>query len=243
MERALAYSDADETEIIFSGGEAALTRCAHNAIHQNVAETDATLEIRAVFGTRVGVATTNDLSEAGVARAVQIASDFAQHAPEKPEWPGLPEPQTYPDVPRAFDERVAALCDDPLSRARAVADVCAAAEAAGAQASGSLSVARSEYGILNSHGLFAYAPSTQIEVTYVFERAEASAYAHAIGWQATQIDGDALVAHALHKLQRPQPSRVLAPGDYPVVLEPYAVLVLLEAMIEDGMGALAVQEE
>jgi predicted Zn-dependent protease len=243
MERALALSPADETEVVYSASDEALTRFSHNAIHQNVAETDATLEVRAVFGTRLGAATTNDLSGPGIERAVQTAGEMARHAPENPEWLGLPEPQTYRDGPLAFDDEVAALCDDPAARARTVAGLCASAAARDVLASGSFSVARSEYAILNSKGLFAHAPSTQAEVTFVCERGDASAYAHGTGWRLSQIDAEALKAQALRQLSSLRPLQAIRAGEYPVVLEPYAVLVLLEAMIEDGMGAQAVQEE
>lgn len=245
LERALAVSDADETEVVFSAVAESLTRFAHNAIHQNVAERDATLEVRAVLGRRVGTATTNDLSDAGLERVVRNACELARHLPENAGGPGLPEPQRYPDVPPAYDERVAALCDDPLARAHAVADLSAAARAAGLLASGAYSVARYEHALLNSKGLFAYAPGTQVDVTFVIEQPEplASAYAHASGWRLEQIDFDALQRTALAQARTKYAARTLPPGEYPVVLEPYAVLVLLEAMIEDGMGALAVQEE
>lgn len=245
LERALALSEADETEVVYSAADEALTRFAHNAIHQNVAERDASLEVRAVLGTRLGAATTNDLSDAGLERAVRTACGLARHVPENPEWPGLPLPQPYPETSPAYDERVAALCADPLARARVIADLGEAARAAGLRASGSYSAATSEFALLNSRGLFAYAPSTQVDLTYVVEQEEprASAYAHASGWRLEQIDFDALQRRALAQAQTRRAARTLPPGEYPVVLEPYAVLVLLEAMIEDGMGALAVQEE
>ncbi|MBP7693087.1 MAG: TldD/PmbA family protein [Anaerolineales bacterium] len=243
LEQALAASTADETELVYTGVEEALTRFAQNAIHQNVAETDATLEVRAAVGTRVGTVTTNDLTPAGLARAVQEAGALARHLPENPEWPGLPEPQTYAPAP-AFDPAAAALCQDPAARAEPVAALCAAARAAGLQAGGAVSAARYEHAILNSRGLFAYAPSTQVDVTYVVEQADpvASAYAHATGWRLAQIDLAALQQDALRRASVRQPRRRIPPGEYPVVLEPYAVLTLIEALVEDGMGALAVQE-
>jgi predicted Zn-dependent protease len=191
LQQALRFSEADETELVFTGSEEALTRFAHNAIHQNVAEIDASVDVRAVLGSRVGAptavgaATTNDLSASGLERAVRQATDMARHLPNSPDWPGLPDPQSYPEMQPAYDPAVAALCADPGQRARAVADLCAQARSAGVRASGVYSAARYEYAVL---------------------------------------------------------PRAIAPGDYPVVLEPYAVLTLIEAMVEDGMGALAVQE-
>ncbi len=244
LERALARSEADETELVYLAMDEALTRFAQNAIHQHVAETDATLEVRAALGTRVGTVTTNDLTEAGLERAVQQAASLARHLPDNPEWPGLPGPQTYAAQPPPFDEAVARLVDDPVLRARAVADLCAEARATRLEASGAYSVARYEHAILNSNGLFAYAPSTQIDATFVCEQSEppASSYAHATGWRHEQVDLVRLRQDAFRRARTTQRRRPLPAGEYPVVLEPYAVLTLIEAMVEDGMGALAVQE-
>lgn len=244
LERALALSPADETEITFTAINEALTRFSHNYIHQNVAEHDATLEVRAVIGSRVGTATTNDLSATGLERVTRTACELAQHLPENPDWPGLPEPQRYPTV-AAFSAEVAALCDNPQERARTVADLCARARAASLAVSGSYSAARYEYALLNSKGLFAYAPNTQVDVTFVAEQAQphTSAYAHATGWRLEQIDLDKLAHTAFEQASTLQAPRGVPTGEYSVVLEPYAVLTLLEAMIENGMGALAVQEE
>jgi len=93
LSQALTFSSADETEIALSTQHEALTRFAHNVIHQNVAEVDAQVEVRAALGKRVGRAATNDLSLPGIECAVRRACDLTRHAPENPEWPGLPEPR------------------------------------------------------------------------------------------------------------------------------------------------------
>jgi predicted Zn-dependent protease len=246
LERALSLSAVDEAEVIYSGGEEALTRFSHNVIHQNVAELDATLEVRAALGTRVGSITTNRLTPKGIEGAVRQACELARHLPEDPEWLGLPGPHPLPDVPPAYDDAVASLTSDPEARARAVLEICTEARANHLLASGAFSTVRSEYAILNSRGLFAYAPSTSVDLTFVIEQPEvsASAYAHASGWRLGQVDFDQLRTQALRRAQAAarQAPRAIPPGDYPVVMEPYAVLTLIEAMVEDGMGALAVQE-
>ncbi|MGH2521177.1 MAG: PmbA/TldA family metallopeptidase, partial [Anaerolineales bacterium] len=176
LERALSLSEADETEVALSASHESLTRFAHNMIHQNVAEADATLEVRAAYGLRVGMATTNDLSPLGIERAVWQANEMAQHLPENPGWPGLPEPQPLPEGV-AFDERVAELSDDPESRAQPVSDICAAARVENLLASGAFSAGQFEYAVMNSHDLFAYAPGTEVELTLVVEQPEAGASA------------------------------------------------------------------
>src|SRR3990170_4428300 len=136
LKRALALSDADETEAVLSMFNESLTRFAYNVVHQNVAEIDASLEVRAAFGRRVGAASTNDLSPLGIERAVRQACDLARHLPERPDWPGLAEPQP-PLAVAAYDESVAAMT--PGARARAVGDICGAARRNRLLASGALS--------------------------------------------------------------------------------------------------------
>jgi len=243
LKQALSYSEAGETEIVFSSSHEALTRFAHNAIHQNVAEADASVEVHAAVGRRVGRAATNDISPLGIECAVRRAGEIARHLPENPEWPGLPAPQTPEDeVSVAYDEAVAGMT--PEARAQAVGEVCRAAQAAGLLASGAFSTGRSEYAVMNSNGLFAYAPSTEADLTLVVEQPEASAsaYAQAIGWRLAQINFEALHRQAIAGALAARQPRRLRADEYPVVLAPYAVLTLLEALASDGMGALAVQE-
>ncbi len=62
IETTLALSPADDTEVSLSAMEEGVTRFANNAIIQNVAETDAELQVRVIFGKRSGTAGTNDFS-------------------------------------------------------------------------------------------------------------------------------------------------------------------------------------
>ncbi len=67
LQQVLSYSKADETEVVIVGQEAAITRFAGSSIHQNVAETDVTVTVRAVSGKRVGMASTNNLDKEALA--------------------------------------------------------------------------------------------------------------------------------------------------------------------------------
>lgn len=243
LSQALAFSSADETEIAFTVYHEALTRFAQNVIHQNVAEVDAQVEVRAALGQRVGRATTNDISLLGLECAVRRACEMARHVPENPEWPGLPAPRPPAPAVVAYDARVAASA--PETRARVVADICRAAQGAGLLASGAFSVGAGESAIINSKGLFAYAPHTLADLNFVMQQPAvgSSAYAQATGWRFEQINVEALQTRAIAQALADRQPRPIPAGDYPVVLEAYAVLTLLEALAADGMGALAVQEE
>jgi predicted Zn-dependent protease len=245
MERLLSHvlllSGANDTEVVLQASNEFLTRFARNGIHQNVAERNIRLEVRAAFGSSVGMASTNDPSPLGLERVVNQACDIAHHMPENPDWPGLSEPQPLPDV-LAYDETVASMT--PEARARIVRDICRAAHAEQLAASGAFATQQSECAVMNSNGLFAYAPSTQTDLHFVIERLDesVSAYAHAMGWRLAQIDAESLKQTTIRRALAARNPRPIKAGEYPVVLEPYAVVSLLEALSSAGMGALAVQE-
>ena len=240
LDRALALSKADETHVTLEATDSALTRFARNAIHQNVSEVEATLQVRAVFGRRVGSASTNDLSPDGIARTVERAGLIARLQPENPEWPGLPDPRPISSVD-AFDP-VAAWAT-PEYRARAVLEICRQAHVEKMAASGAFSTASGEFAVANSRGILAYHPYTDVELTLVVEGVSESGYAHAASWRLDRVDTEALGREAVTRALFSRTPRRVAPGEYPVVLEPYAMLALVEALAQAGMGALAVQEE
>src|SRR2546422_554017 len=69
-----------------------------------------------------------------------------------------------------------------------------------------------------------------------------SGWAQSSGWQLKAIDSESLADEALAKVRLGVDPRDYEPGDYTVILEPYAAADLLEMLAFDGMGALAVQE-
>lgn len=235
----LALAKADDTHVTLEATDGALTRFARNVIHQNVSEVETTLQVRAVLGKRVGSASTNDLSSAGIARAVERAELIARLSPENLEWPGLPDPKPIPSID-AFDP-VAAWAT-PEYRARAVLDIFRLAHEQKLTASGAYSTSSGESAVANSRGIFAYHPYTGAELTLVVEGESGSGYAHAASWRLDRVDTEALGREAVTRALDSRAPRRIAPGEYPVVLEPYAVLALVEALAQAGMGALAVQE-
>ena len=70
----------------------ALSRITHNVIHENLVERDRSLNVRAVVGNRVGVASTNALDRDGIRIAVSAGDRFDRGSvsPEcDKEFPGL----------------------------------------------------------------------------------------------------------------------------------------------------------
>lgn len=244
LERALAASAAPETDIYLSGQDLALTRFANNAIHQNVAHSNLTLNIRAVDGRRLGRATTNDLSEAGLRRALETAHQNARLLPEDPDFHGLPEPETAAAAdsrPVASWDEAAAGCS-PATRAAAVAEVCRQGASAGLNTAGACRTGVQESAVISSRGVRAYYAATFAGLIVTTRSADSAGWAKGGGWRWADLDINALAAEAVGKAVAGRNPQAVAPGEYAVVLDPYAVDDILEALSLYGMGAQAVQE-
>ena len=235
----LARSPADQTEVVILAGESALTRFANSAIHQNVSETNTELRIRVVLGSRVGVATTNSLDEEALVKTLETAVAIARLLPENPHFESLPGPQAIPET-NAFSEATANCT--PQERARGVGSICLQARDAGMIASGALTTAVSEVAVINSLGTFAYHTTTHADINTTILSDSSAGYAAALALDLNDLDFEAIGREAVDKCVRSQNPRSLEPGEYTVVLEPYATQDLVWMMSRTGFSALGMQE-
>lgn len=238
-EAVLARSTADQTEVVILAGDSALTRFANSTIHQNVAETDAEVRIRTLLGRRIGVAATNNLTEEALAHTLETALEHARLQPENPDFKSLPSPQPIPAV-TAFSQATATC--SPEQRARGAGTICLLARQAGVVASGALTTAMMEVAVANSLGVWAYFPTTYAEINTVIMSDSSAGYASALALDVNDLDFEAVGREALGRCIRAQNPRPLDPGEYPVILEPYAVQDFLQMMSYTGFNAVALQE-
>lgn len=236
----LSHSTADQTEVVVLTGNYYLTRFANSAIHQNVAETNAEVRIRVVLGTRIGVAMTNDLDDGALAQTLEKALSIASLQPENPDFRSLPSPQPIAGV-TAFSEATATC--SPERRARGVGAICLLAREAGVLASGALTTSAIEIGVANSLGVRAYYTTTYADINTVVMSDTSAGYASLLALDVNDLDFESLGREAVDKCLRSQNPRVLDPGEYTVILEPYAVQDFLWMMAYTGFGAVAFQEE
>jgi predicted Zn-dependent protease len=238
-ETVLTSSKADETEVLALEQDESLTRFANNCVHQNVTERNIQITVRAVIGTKIGIAVSNDIRRESLQRLVTRAYDVAKLQPDNPEFKGLPGPQ--PVTPVAAFDRTVAGCS-PEQRAKAVGIICEKAEGAGCLAAGSMTTSSLAIGVANSKGILAENRSTLADASTVIMGATSTGWAQSTGWQLTAIDPHKLADEALSKVRMGVEPADFEPGDYAVILDPYATADLLEMLAFDGMGALAVQE-
>lgn len=243
-ERVLAHAElegATEAEALVMAGNAALTRFANSQIHQNVAETNVGVNLRVVLGKRVGVASSGRTDEEGLRRLAANAVAIARVVEELPDWGGLPSPTPIEDVPAAYAPATADA--SPELRAEGVRAVIAAADAAGVSAYGSFSTGCETMAVANSKGIRAAGTRTVAQLLTVSMGPDGgTGYAEQAAVDATTIDAAAIGRESADKARATANAVSIDAGDYPVVLEEYAVVDLLDMLGYLGFSALAVQE-
>ena len=243
-ERVLQYAEregADQAEVLVSGADTALTRFANSEIHQNVAEANASLGLRFVLGRRIGVASTGRLDDESLRRLAETAARTARHVAELDDFISLPEPGPIPETSGAYAAATAGAT--PEQRADGVRAIIGAADAAGVVAFGSFSTAVESVAVVNSLGIRAAEARTSSQLlTVAMGPDEGTGYAEACAVDVSTIDAAALGRESAERARVGQNPVSLEPGDYPVVLEEYAVVDIVDMLGYVGFSALAVEE-
>jgi PmbA protein len=239
LAQALAASRADATEVTLHAAVSALTRFANNAIHQNVAEEQTVLSVRAIWQGRTARATTNRLDAEGISAAADRALELARLQAPDPDLLPLPEPQSYPSVARSI-AATAAL--SPADRADFVRQMVAVADAAGMTTAGVMANSQTAFAMANSRGLEAFHQETSAEYSVTMLAANSSGWAKGNSPDIAALDPAAGARTACEKAQASADPVEWAPGKYTVILEPAAVLDLLGFLFWD-FGGLSVLDQ
>ena len=242
LAKALSLVTDAEAEALFTARDAALTRFANSRIHQNVADRDATLRLRIVQDGRTGVATTNRLDEDGLRELVARVS--ATLAKATPNLNAAPLAEPLPSTADPLLGYVAATDHaDPELRALGARAVIAAGDAAGLESSGAFSTETATLAVANSRGMWNAHSVTQAKLlTVMMDGHGGSGYAQATAPDVRALDAAAIGEEAADKATRSLEAVDLEPGEYPVILEEYAVATILEYLSWMGFSALAVEE-
>jgi PmbA protein len=244
-EAALAHAlrqGVTEAEALVTAEDSALTRFANSEIHQNVAETNISVNLRVVVGKRIGVASSDRTDDEGLRRLAENAAAIARVVEELDDWGGLPGPTEITDLAAAYNRATAEA--SPEFRAEAVRAVIGAADDAGVTAYGSFATGTESTAVANSKGVRAAGTRTTSQlITVSMAPGGGSGYAESAAVDASTIDAAALGREAAGKARATVDAISVEPGDYPVVLEEYAVVDLLDMLGYLGFSALAVQEE
>jgi PmbA protein len=235
----LKYSRAPETEASISGISYSLTRFANNTIHQNVAEEDVTVSVRAVSDHRTARASTNKFDDHSIRHVCESALALAELQPPDSELLPVPKPQTYRAVNR-FHHDTAEL--DPRTRAETVQKVIQRAEKDHLTAAGVFSSGSVVQALYNSRGLSARHEESVSEFSVTMLGASSSGWAKKTGTNWRELSVDELADRAARKSTESREPREVSPGKYTVILEPAAVMDLMGFFLLD-FGGLAVEEQ
>jgi len=245
LQTVLTFVPSDEAEATLLVEDQALTRFANNVIHQNVAQRNARLAVRAVVSGGVGMAVTNRLDSDGQRMVAEQAAAIARLQPPDPEFPGLPTGETPRKADTCFDSTVVMT---PAQRADAVRIIVDAASRLGFLATGAYSTEVGELAIANTAGVAVRAPLSLASLRTVVDANSPrglglqTGYADAISRDVDQIDVHLLAERAVGKCALSRNPQPLPPGPCVTILEEIAVADLLHFLARLGLSAQAMQE-
>jgi predicted Zn-dependent protease len=169
LRKALSYSKADECEVNLSGSEGGNLRYARNSVSTSGAIHQMNMQISSVFGKKLGIVTLNELDETLLEKAVRRSEELARLAPENPEFMPFLGPQEYGEPAKTFIPATAALT--PADRAMMVEKSLRISKDSKLAAAGFLQNTTSFNAKMNSHGLFAYSTSTDVNFSVTIRSA------------------------------------------------------------------------
>jgi len=224
---ALKESKADQVEVNIFNYDQALTRFANNYIHQNVNESNTSISVRAIFGKKIGSASTNSLDPKKIKETVKWAEQIAQFQKENPDFRSLPRVKSkdYHKI-KTYVEKTARFSN--IERANAVAKIVNVAKKYSLTAYGSVSNGVAEICIGNSLGTFAYAVCDDVFCNIVMSGSNSTGYIQAGARDIAKIDFSALAEIAMKKALTSANPIELTPGKYTTIFEPLAASEFLD---------------
>jgi predicted Zn-dependent protease len=179
------------------------------------------------------------LDEDSLRAAIESSLSLAQSQPRLPHLLPMPGRQRYPRVQR-FVRSTAEL--SAADRAHAVRKACDLAVERGQVAAGIFVSGQMQSAIGNSRGLFAAYRQTRAEFSITMQQESATSWAKGNTADVRRLDPQSLAQRASKKAQMATNAVELAPENYPVILEPAAVLDLVGFLFYD-FAATAVEDK
>lgn len=227
-DRVLAATNADAVEISVERMHTALTRFTHEAVNQNVDQSDTTVRVRAIVDGRVGIAAANAFDTESLATVAARAREIALLAPREQITPRLSHVAGTPAPPGAFVAATAAA--PPQRRAQVAGDVFAHARD-GLWSSGFAMTADTGITIVTSAGARQSFDGTDAGANVKMNAADSTGFAEAYSRDVAGLDGNRLGARAARIAQETRAPQAVDPGEWTVILAPAAVGELLRYLV------------
>ncbi|MEC7240269.1 MAG: metallopeptidase TldD-related protein [Myxococcota bacterium] len=223
-------------------GRNRLTRLGGGVVLHHAEVEDAKVIVRALVGGGEGVAFSNDLSDAGLERVAKQAIETARLAPNLDGRPSLPNEADAGELQgeEIWDE--ATVEGDPEHEESQLAGALDAAREHHAALAGILCRRGGVRAIVNTSGLRRSGRSTSAYVRFIASCGEGSGHGGALVNRSSDLDLPRLAGHAAAVAYAARAPKSLPAGRYDVVLEPEAVIELLEWFSGIAFGARAWEE-
>jgi len=218
-----------------------LTRFANNEVHQNVAERNVEVYVRVAIGKKVGSASTNGVDDDALRRVVEQATTVATLQRENPDFPGFPGPHTVTGGRAGYADDTANAT--PEQRADKVGAICRRSLEAGFVAAGACSSSVTETAVANSLGTWAYRARTHARLLAVVTGETSAGYGMRQGAGFGALDAEAVADEATRKAERGRDPADIDPGEYDVVLEPYAAEDIVRFISSLGLSGRSIVEK
>ena len=242
LNQILEYSKkvgAEQTEVLFFGGKSSLTRFANSQIHQNINKENVEISVRVILGKKIGVASTNDLSEESIKKTIDSVLLIAKSQKPDKNFISLPKPSKIKQIKSCI--KATANCS-PQKRAQIIKQAIKETKKYDLKASGALSTSFSQIAVANSLGVFCYEPQTFCSFTLVVSGENSSGYADFTDLDVRKIKPKILAKQACLKAIKGKDPAEIKQGIYEVFLEEYAVNEMLGYMAYLGFAGKAIEE-
>ncbi len=235
-----AAKGADQAQVSVTIGDASYARFARNYVIQNLDALQTQITLTYYAGKRSGSITTDDASDASIARIVARAREIALRVPPDGRFVSLPKPAPVAPAAHAFDPATAAAT--PAERVAKLQPLFARMRASNLSSSGFLTTQINTLAIANSLGLRAAFTGTTCGLQLKAIARATSGFAEFYSPQLSRLDAEAVAERAALKATLSAEPGDLAPGSYTVLLEPSAFAAALKALTE-GMGGFNVLDD
>jgi PmbA protein len=235
LEKGIAYSEADQTELVFMGEDFSLTRFAENVIDQNMARADHALMARVVLGKKVGVAVTNSMQDEDVKKVIKDAEEIARYQQPDSDFVSLLTSSPAPEV-KGFFSRTSEY--SPSERAKGVQSAVRRCKGQSLAGTGAFQTESDATGVVNSLGTRQYFQETKAHFSLTASLGDTvSGWAQGYDHDVNNIDIENIAQRAVFKAILSSNPVELPPGKYTVILEEAAVASLLLFLGFLGFGA------
>lgn len=246
IEFGLKESAADATEVLVLAENTSLTRFTNLAIHQNVTEIHHRVFCRTIWGKRLVIVESDNLSKEAMSEMLLRSEKLAPAVTPSTTLPGFDYTvqasgqQSLPDKD-TFNPATASC--GPEDRAQIVDRVCGVFRRYGVNGAGNVRVRLLEMAVGNSSGLRRYAPFSIIALVVVGldEANWSSGYQNWIGRDIESMDAEGLARNAAIKCLMGRRPELIEARPMAAILEPPAVAQLLFHLNFRSLGVFGAQ--